>query len=101
MADIQQSSSKQASGQAWEALGKLKQQVAIGLLILAALLALIPVFMGLKYRMEYLPVCLWGGALALVVMLAGLWRLLTEPRRLTAADATRLLFLTVGGLGGL
>jgi hypothetical protein len=101
MADTQESSSSQNSGQTWEALGQLKRQTGIGLLVVAALFALIPILMAFKYRGDYLSVSIWGAGLALVALMAGLWRLLAQPARLTPADATRLLILVLGGLGGL
>src|SRR5207249_7648400 len=45
---------------------------------------------------------LWGGLLALIFMGAGVWYLLSEEIGMfNAADATRLMVLTIGGLSGL
>jgi hypothetical protein len=85
---------------AWEALGKLERQTAIGLLVVAAAFCLVPILVGIKYRGEYLSVCLWGGALALVALLAGLWRFFAHPSKVSAADSSRLLILFVGGISG-
>src|SRR5262245_35045531 len=100
MASSEESKNVQQSGSAWEALGRLERQTAVGLWVLAGLLSLIPIIVGIKYHMEYFLVCLWGGALALVALLAGLWRFFVCPSRLSAADAARLLILIVGGLSG-
>jgi hypothetical protein len=78
-----------------------KKQVAYGFFAAALLLAIIPVWMGIQYRTEYLPVCLWGGALALIALGAGITQLLLPPTDLSPADSKRLLILMVGGLSGI
>ena len=78
-----------------------KKQVAYGLFIAAAVLTVIPLWMGIKYRTDYLPVCIWGGALALIAFGAGITQLLARPTDLSPADSRRLLILMVGGLSGI
>jgi hypothetical protein len=101
MATTQETPPPRTDLTAWDALGRLERQTAISLLVLAALFSLIPILVGIKYRGDYLAVCLWGGALALVALLGSLWRFFAHPARLSPADSTRLLVLVVGGLSGL
>jgi hypothetical protein len=81
-------------------LARNRKPVAYALFVAAVLLALIPVWIGYKYHAEYLSVCFWGGALALIALGAGIWALIAEPARLSDVDSMRLLVLTVGGLSG-
>src|SRR5262249_7485214 len=112
-------------------LARYRKQTGYGLLIIAVLFALIPLWMVYHYRiagtksadssavsedkkktdetkpavekeLRYIPVMLWGGFLALIFMGAGVWYLLSEETgNLNAIDATRLMVLTIGGLSGL
>jgi hypothetical protein len=87
-----------------DVLTRNRRRTAIVLFVLCALLALIPLWMGIKYKWEYLSVCLWGGILALLALAAGLWNLFQEepaPGGMGARDQTRLMVLTVGGMAGL
>ncbi|HLN29288.1 MAG TPA: Gldg family protein [Gemmataceae bacterium] len=77
------------------------KQTAYALMVAGLLFAVIPLWLGIKYRTEYLPICFWGGSLALVAFGAGIWQLLDAmPRDLAPADAKRLLVLVIGGLSG-
>ncbi len=78
-----------------------KKRIAYGLFIAALVLAVIPIYMGIKYRMEYLPGCLWGGTLALVALGAGIAQLAAQPSDLSTTDSQRLLVLMIGGLSGI
>lgn len=111
-------------------LARYRKQTGYGLLIVAVLFALIPLWMVYHYKvagsqsqdtsvkeekkgieetkpaaekeLRYVPVMLWGGFLALIFMGAGVWYLLSEETgTLNAVDATRLMVLTIGGLSGL
>jgi hypothetical protein len=53
-------------------------------------------------ELRYVPVMIWGGAIALIFMGAGVWYLLAEEMSpLNPVDATRLMVLAIGGLSGL
>src|SRR5436190_12015694 len=112
------------------ALARNRKPTGYALLVIAALFALIPLWMVYHYKwsrvqpaepaaaeerkpaeeaksapareLRYVPVMLWGGLLALIFMGAGVWYLLSEEiGTLNAIDATRLMVLTIGGLSGL
>src|SRR6266487_3197966 len=111
-------------------LSRNRKNTGYALLVIAVLFALIPLCMVYHYKLEgakpidavttedknssdeakpaaerefrYVPVMIWGGALALIFMGSGVWYLLTEETSpLNAIDATRLMVLTIGGLSGL
>jgi hypothetical protein len=92
-------------GGGWiDSLTRSRRRAAIVLFVVAALLALIPLWMGIKYKSEYLSVCIWGGTLALLSLGAGLWNFVQAAApegQKAGADATRKMVLTVGGLAGL
>jgi hypothetical protein len=112
------------------ALSRNRKQTSYALLVIAVLFALIPLWMVYHYKyaaiketetagaeekkaadqakpapereLRYLSVMIWGGALALIFMGAGVWYLLSEETGAwTAPDATRLMILTIGGCTGL
>jgi hypothetical protein len=112
------------------ALARNRKPTGYALLVIAALFALIPLWMVYHYKLarekptdtaaveekkpaeeskpgpekelRYVPVMLWGGLLALIFMGAGVWYLMSEEiGALNAADATRLMVLAIGGLSGL
>jgi hypothetical protein len=110
-------------------LARNRKQTGYALLVIAALFALIPLWMVYHYKLarvkpaetvgaeekqpeeakaapdrelRYVAVMLWGGLLALIFMGAGVWYLLSEEiGTFNVADATRLMVLTIGGLSGL
>jgi hypothetical protein len=111
-------------------LSRNRKNTGYTMLAIAVLFALIPLWMVYHYKvagakaadpataedkkssvdikpepekeLRYLPVMIWGGALALIFMGAAVWYLLAEETSpLSAIDATRLMVLTVGGLSGL
>src|SRR6266481_1258064 len=111
-------------------LARNRKPTGYTLLVIAALFAVIPLWMVYHYKLarvqsgesvgaeenkpaeeakpaperelRYVPVMIWGGALALIFMGAGVWYLLSEESGAwDAADATRLMVLTIGGLSGL
>jgi ABC-type uncharacterized transport system len=107
-------------------LARNRKQTGYALLVIAVLFALIPLWMAYHYKfaagksseataegveeikpvpereLRYLPIMIWGGALALIFMGAAVWYLLSEETSpLSALDATRLMVLTIGGLSGL
>lgn len=67
----------------------------------AALLGIIPLWLLLKYRTDYLGVSLSTMLLALVPAAAAFWNLLRLPGREREVDIARSLVLVVGGLCGL
>src|SRR5216683_3358664 len=111
-------------------LSRNRKNTGYTMLAIAVLFALIPLWMVYHYKvatakpadaapaedkrssteikpesekeLRYVPVMIWGGALALIFMGAAIWYLLSEETSpLSAIDATRLMVLTVGGLCGL
>lgn len=78
-----------------------RQRSAYWLFGLGVLLALIPLWLGIRYRSDYLLVCLGTGILALIPVGAGVWQLLRAPGPLSEKDAVRMLILAMGGLSGL
>src|SRR5262249_36780014 len=84
------------------AIGGNRQRTALVLFVLAGLFLIIPIYMGVQFKGEYLNVCLWGTILVLICAGAGAWQLLREPRKdLSDADAGRFLVLALGGMAGL
>ncbi len=71
------------------------------LIAAGAVFALVPLWLLLKYRGEYLSVALLTLLLAIVPAGAGLWNLLRLPGREREIDIARMLALIVGGLSGL
>jgi hypothetical protein len=113
-----------------ERLSRRPKETAYVLLGAAVLFSLIPLWMLYQYKrspaeaantaeteqkpnaaevkpsaekeLRYVPVMVWGGALALVFLGIGLWRFAREPGgELTDMETTRLMVLTLGGLSGL
>src|SRR6266851_2692311 len=111
-------------------LSRNRKNTGYTMLAIAVLFALIPLWMVYHYKvatakpadaaaaedkrssteikpesekeLRYVPIMIWGGALALIFMGAAIWYLLSEETSpLSAIDATRLMVLTVGGLCGL
>src|SRR5947207_995754 len=84
-----------------ERLAASRERTSYGLLVLAAVLAVVPVWLFLKYRWDYFGAGLATLALALVPAGAGMWNLLRLPGREREIDVARMLVLFVGGLCGL
>jgi hypothetical protein len=85
-----------------EALLPFWQQVSYVLIGAGVALALIPAVNILKYEHNNLPLCFWGGALALTFLAAGVVHF-TAPRGRTAeadVDTLRLLLLSVLAVSG-
>lgn len=78
-----------------------RERTSYVLFAAAALLAIVPLWLLLKYRSEYLGVALSTLLLALVPAGAALWNLLRLPGREREIDLARMLVLVVGGLIGL
>src|SRR4029077_11453553 len=78
-----------------------RERTSYFLFAAAACLAVVPVWLLLKYVPKYLGVCLSTLLLALVPAGAGLWNLLRLPGREREIDIARMLVLIVGGLIGL
>jgi hypothetical protein len=88
--------------QSWlDKLAQDRRRTSLGLYVLAALLAIIPLWLGIKYRAEYVDVVIMTTLLALVPLGAGLWNQVREPEEMSELDAARMLVLGVGGLFGL
>ena len=84
-----------------ELLTRHSREAAYGFFAAAALLAIIPIWVGIQYRTEQMTVCVWGAILVLLALGAGLYEILREDRnRPGAIDNTRMLVLAIGGLAG-
>src|SRR5262245_8991988 len=86
------------------AIGGNRQRTALVLFVLAGLFLIIPIYMGVQFKGEYLNVCLWGTILVLICAGAGAWQLLRAPlpgMEMSDADAGRFLVLALGGMAGL
>jgi hypothetical protein len=77
-----------------------RRPVAYGLIGLAVVLAIIPIWMIYKYHWEYATVAVWGAALAAISLGAAVWLLLSEQEPLRDLDQGRSLVLLVGSLSG-
>jgi hypothetical protein len=87
--------------EAFARLAQSSRQVAYILFAIAIALAIVPLWIGLKYKGEYFWVC-FAAALPAVTVLAGaIWQLLHRPGRLSDVEAGRLFVLAMGGLIGL
>jgi hypothetical protein len=110
-------------------MARNRRYTGYALLVIAVAFALIPLWMVYHYKVagtkaaaasaedkkssieispepekeiRYVPVMIWGGAVAVIFMVAGVWYLLAEETSpLSAVDATRLMVLSIGGLSGL
>src|SRR3954447_7901653 len=102
MASSPESAPKAPVQRQWlEFLTRRNREAAYGFFVVAAFLAVIPIWVGIKFRSEQLTVCVWGAILALLALGAGLYEMLRDDRdRPDAVDNTRRLVLTVGGLAG-
>jgi hypothetical protein len=78
-----------------------RKPAAYGLLVLALVLALIPLLTLIKVRWDYAPLTLWGGLMALIALGGGLYLLLRESPAEQDVDSLRLAVLSAGGLAGL
>jgi hypothetical protein len=81
-----------------------RRQIATGLLVLAALFAIIPVWLAIRKTLNVAigPVFVWGLAMSLVnLILAVVGLSYTSEGKLTEAQKLRLLLLSAGGLMGL
>lgn len=77
-----------------------KRRTAYALFVLGALLALIPVWLGIAHRDQSLPTVIMTAGLALVPLAGGLWQLLRHPDPDSELGTARMLVLGVGGLLG-
>ena len=82
-------------------LAERQQQFAYALFGLAALLAVIPLVIGIKYKSEYLWVCIETLIPVVVAAAAGAFSLSRFGSKITAIDAIRIQVLCVGGVIGL
>jgi hypothetical protein len=88
--------------QSWlDKLARNRRQASLVLYAAAAVLAIIPIWIGVKYRADYLDVVIMTTLLALVPLAAGLWNQVRDPEEMSETDAARMLVLGVGGLIGL
>ena len=62
-----------------EQMARNPRPSAMVLFVISAALLAIPVYMGIQYKREYLNICLWGGAMAVLALGAGLVQLLRKP----------------------
>src|SRR5690348_10830689 len=84
-----------------DALARDRRRAAYGLFIAAALLAIIPIWLLVKYRSGYWDTALAAFFLALVPAGVGLWYVLRESDEMSDHDAARMLVLATGGLWGI
>lgn len=73
---------------------------AYTLLAIGFILALFPLWIGLKYRGEYAFLVCMTALLPLAPVAAGLWRLVQDPQERLDLSLARMLVLAVGGLTG-
>jgi hypothetical protein len=86
----------------FEKLAEKRPQVQTGLFVLVALLAAIPITNAILYRLNSLPVLVWGIALTLFALVAAaIYAALPPHTRAVEADRLRVLTLTLGGGFGL
>ncbi len=77
------------------------RQTGYGLLVLAGLLAIIPIAVSFKYGWSGALVSIWGGLLSACCVLAGTVMLGLRPEgQLTMTERVRVIFLTLGGAMG-
>src|SRR5262249_18020503 len=81
-------------------LAKHRQQVVNGLLFLAALLTVVPVWIGVRYQREYLLVCLAATLLPITTAVSALWQKFRQDQ-FSEEEATRFLVMMFGGGLGL
>jgi hypothetical protein len=81
-------------------LAKHREQVVNGLFVLALILAIIPVWIGIRYQREYLLVCLATALLPITTFASALWQKF-RSNQFSEEEATRFLVMTFGGLLGL
>src|SRR5438132_12558951 len=87
---------------AWFAgMARRSKETAIALAVLGVLFVLVPILVGIKYRADYLSVCIWGGAVVFLAWAGALWLLIRgadgEPIQ---ADEARVFVLITGGVLG-
>jgi hypothetical protein len=101
MATTPETPPQERSRQWLDFIAQQRQQTAYCLLFIAALLAIIPVWLGIKYKMDFLWVTIATSLLAVVPLGAGVWYLLRVPGSpIDELAAARMLVLIVGGLFG-
>lgn len=77
-----------------------KAEVAYALLATGGILMVLPLWLALKYRGDYLPTAIMTTALAVIPLAVGLWQLLRPGDPEPQIATSRLLALAVGGLFG-
>src|SRR5438105_15930971 len=87
---------------AWFAgMARRSKETAIALAVVGVLFVLVPILVGIKYRADYISVCIWGGAIAFLAWAGALWLVIRgadgEPIR---ADEARVFVLVMGGVLG-
>jgi hypothetical protein len=95
---------KPSPARGWEALVVNPQQVTISLLGIAALFALIPVYLWLRFGWDsaWGPVFIWGVAIALIAAILAVVNATYEGGgRLAPAERVRLEVMVLGGAVGL
>jgi hypothetical protein len=103
MADSAETTRLTVAQQPWlDAMTRDPKRSAYVFFVLAAAFAAIPITLGVMYRTEYLFVCILGGVLSAIALVAGIFQMLREPHAADPGelDNTRLFILTVGGLLG-
>lgn len=84
-----------------EDLARDRRRTSYGLFAVAAILAVIPLWLVIKFGTAYLDTAIVTVFLALVPAGAGFWFFLRNSEEFSDLDAARMLVLTVGGLWGL
>jgi hypothetical protein len=90
------------SGDIYERLAAQRQNVAYGFIVVGLALAAIPISNVALYRWQSLAFFLWGAALSLLVIGAGIWTLMAESAGTLRDQADRLrvaVLIVLGGAG--
>jgi len=87
---------------AWfSGLARRTREAALVFAIVGVLFVLVPILVGIKYRADYLSVCIWGAAVAILAWAGAFWLLVRgndgEPLE---ADEARVFALIMGGVFG-
>lgn len=89
-----------APGDVYERLAAQRQNVAYALIAVGLALAAIPISNVVLYRWQSLAVFIWGAALSLLVVSAGLWNLMGEARGNPRDEVDRLRVIVLVVLAG-
>src|SRR5438132_6312668 len=88
------------NGNAWFAgMARRYKEAAIALAVVGVLFVLVPILVGIKYRADYISVCIWGGAVAFLAWAGALWLVMRGgDGEALQADEARVFVLVMGGV---